>query len=55
MNNKKIQEKKLDNLSIKRIDWELVQAEMRSKLGKDIYESWLKKLDLLKSLIIIFC
>jgi chromosomal replication initiator protein len=44
MNNKKIQEKKLDNLSIKRIDWELVQAEMRSKLGKDIYESWLKKI-----------
>ncbi len=26
------------------LDWNLVQAEMKNKLGLDIYESWLKKI-----------
>ena len=30
------------------VDWNLVQSEMKSKLGNDIYESWLKKIDFLE-------
>ena len=29
---------------MKDLDWSLVQAEMKNKLGMDIYESWLKKI-----------
>ncbi len=29
----------------KRIDWKKIQSEMRIKLGNDIYESWLKKIN----------
>ena len=32
------------NLKFESLDWSLVQAEMKSKLGMDIYESWLKKI-----------
>ncbi len=28
-----------------KIDWEKIQFEMKNKFGKDIYESWLKKID----------
>ena len=52
MNNKL--NKKINNLKIEILNWEIVQAEMKNKLGKDIYESWLKKLFLLRNLIIIF-
>ena len=34
------------NISIeKKIDWKVVQSTMKKKLGKDIFESWLKKLN----------
>ena len=36
-NNKEFYERKLD--------WETVQSEMKSKFGSDIYESWLKKIE----------
>ena len=37
------------NVSIeKKIDWKLIQAAMRAKLGTDIFESWLKKIDLVE-------
>ena len=36
-NNKEFYEKK--------IDWETVQSEMKSKFGSDIYDSWLKKIE----------
>ena len=42
---KNILNKKTDNFSIKKIDWSKVQLDMKEKLGKDIYESWLKKID----------
>jgi len=32
----------------KKIDWKIVQSTMREKLGKDIYESWLKKIELIE-------
>ena len=35
---------KSDNIN--RIDWKLLQNEMRNKFGSEIYDSWLKKIDL---------
>ncbi len=39
---------KSDN--IKKIDWKSVQNEMKMKFGTDIYDSWLKKIDLVDEL-----
>ena len=36
--------------SIKKINWNLVQSEMKSKFGYEIYDSWLKKIDLVDEL-----
>ncbi len=33
------------NLKKDSFDWNLIQLEMKNKLGNDIYESWLKKID----------
>jgi chromosomal replication initiator protein len=33
------------NLKSENLDWNLIQSEMKSKLGTDIYESWLKKIN----------
>ncbi len=30
----------------KKIDWKILKSEMREKFGNDIYESWLKKIEL---------
>ncbi len=35
---------KSDNIN--KIDWKLLQNEMRNKFGSEIYDSWLKKIDL---------
>ena len=32
----------------KKIDWQLVQSAMKQKLGQDIYESWLRKIELIE-------
>ena len=37
--------KKIDNFKSEDLDWSLIQKEMKNKLGTDIYESWLKKID----------
>ena len=37
--------KNLNNLKSENLDWNSIQTEMRNKLGIDIYESWLKKID----------
>ena len=39
--------KNLDSnkLKIKRLEWHLIQNEMKRKLGSEVYESWLKKID----------
>ncbi len=34
-----------ESFSTKKIDWNNIQLEMKEKFGKDIYESWLKKID----------
>ena len=37
------------NISIeKKIDWKIVQSNMKKKLGQDIFESWLKKIELIE-------
>ena len=42
--NKSINTKNISNFKSENFDWKLVQAEMKNKLGLDIYESWLKKI-----------
>ena len=34
----------IKNFKTENFDWKLVQAEMKNKLGTDIFESWLKKI-----------
>ncbi len=37
------------NASIeKKIDWKAVQSSMKEKLGQDIFDSWLKKIELIE-------
>ena len=36
------------NLNPIKVDWNLLQIELKNKLGVDIYESWLKKIDLVE-------
>ena len=40
--------KKPDNFSAKRLNWNEIQLNMKEKLGNDIYESWLKKIDFIE-------
>ena len=44
MNNSKTNTQ-INNSKPENFDWNLVQIEMKSKLGTDIYESWLKKIN----------
>ena len=37
--------KNIDRIKSATLDWSLIQSEMRSKLGLEIYESWLKKIN----------
>ena len=37
--------KNIENLKSARLDWSLIQTDMKKKLGLDIYESWLKKIE----------
>ena len=41
MKNKKF----INKTDVQKIDWEKIQLEMKNKFGKDIFESWLKKLN----------
>ena len=45
---KNILTKKPDNFSAKRLNWNEIQLDMKEKLGNDIYESWLKKIDFIE-------
>ena len=31
------------------LNWELVQEDLKTKFGKDVFESWLKKMDLIET------
>ena len=37
--------KSSSNLKSVKLDWKLIQVEMKDKLGIDVYESWLKKIN----------
>jgi len=37
--------KDLKHLKSEKLDWNLIQSEMKNKLGLEIYESWLKKIN----------
>ena len=50
MNNKNILNKKEEEFSLKKLDWSIVQANMKNKLGGDIYESWLRKIEFVEEL-----
>ncbi len=42
--NNTFKNKNLNNLKSVKLDWNLIQLEMKNKLGSEIYESWLKKI-----------
>ena len=44
MNIEKLNQK-TDNLSEKKVDWTVIQSDMKNKFGKDIFESWIKKIE----------
>ena len=44
MHNEKIFNKKNEIVSEKKLDWQVIQNEMKNKIGNDIFESWLKKI-----------
>ena len=39
-----------NNLNTENVNWNLIQKEMKSKLGTEIYESWLKKINFIEEL-----
>ena len=36
--------KNLDNVKSENLNWNIIQEQMKIKLGSEIYESWLKKI-----------
>ena len=42
--NKLTNNQNIDNFKSNSFDWRLVQADMKDKLGSEVYESWLKKI-----------
>ena len=48
--NKTFTPKKLNNFKSEKLDWELIQSEMKNKLGTDIFESWLRKIEFIEEL-----
>ena len=40
----------LKNTSSEALDWTLIQKDMKNKLGSDIYESWLRKIDFVEEM-----
>ena len=55
MNNNNLS-KNPENFSVTKIDWKVIQNDMKNKMGNDIYESWLKKIyfvDELKNYVLL--
>ena len=49
MNNSKI-DKKIKTFAPSSFDWNLIQLEMKNKLGSEVYESWLKKINFIEEI-----
>ncbi len=43
--NNSFENKNIDELKPSSIDWSLIQSDMKNKLGLEVYESWLKKIN----------
>jgi len=43
--NKLINTNNFQSFKTENLDWQIIQSDMKNKLGLDIYESWLKKID----------
>ena len=41
---------KLKNVSSIDLDWTVIQKDMKNRLGNDIYESWLKKINFVEEM-----
>ena len=39
---------KFNNLKPQKLDWNLIQIEMKNKLGLEVYESWLRKISFIE-------
>ena len=50
MSNNNLTQKNINNSSTESFDWNTIQKEMKNKLGGDIYESWLKKIDFVEEM-----
>ena len=48
MSNNKTQN--LQSVSSEALDWAIIQKDMKNKLGSDIYESWLRKIDFVEEM-----
>ncbi|MDC3187918.1 chromosomal replication initiator protein DnaA [Candidatus Pelagibacter sp.] len=46
--NKPTNNQNIDNFKSNLFEWRMVQADMRDKLGSEVYESWLKKISLIE-------
>ena len=46
--------KNLKNLKAESLNWNSIQVDMKNKLGQDIYESWLKKINFIEEFIAQF-
>ena len=46
--NKILVPKNLNEISSGKLNWDLVKSEMKNKLGSDIHESWLKKIEFIE-------
>jgi chromosomal replication initiator protein len=42
--------KNVTSIASENLNWNIIQKDMKSKLGNDIYESWLKKIDFVEEL-----
>ena len=49
MKNNTLNQKK-DDFTSKRLDWSVIKPELKNKFGKDIYESWIKKIEFVNEL-----
>ena len=46
--NNSFENRNFNKINSKIIDWNSIQSDMKNKLGIDIYESWLKKIDFIE-------
>ena len=42
--------KSTENFPADSLDWKAIQLDMKNKLGNDVYESWLRKIDFVEEL-----